>query len=778
MGKRYPAAVLAVCLLAAPVLAVDDLVIDRRQDWEAWSFPAGTLEITPDGRVRATRMRKDINPVLNASDFTYEAATGGPATGGIRAAGSNVVLADRIMDGDSSTSWAPNANDPLKDWWIEVDLGRSVAATELKLVFDEAGPPFSDFRIFVSTGELKFSGLKLLDYVPIIQTRSPNEEHVFAHQFEVADILARPLSGRLFQYVKIIFDRKVAGAALAELELRSLGDNIAGGTLARGGRATSGQNTNPSGIFDGSLWTLWKMTNLGSDWLQGKNLVNGPWIRWDLGAEFWIDTMKLHASGESASANNSAGPPMDGFRIFYSDGKEGTVMRHSVWQVDKRNVDWEMVTDVNNTLNAPDFLGNFEFRYDPPKKARYVFFHHFYGASVWQTGYALGSSIFEFQLFGDGFLPGAELQSPLLEIEDAYVNAIEWQSETPPGTRLEIQTRTGDAVEEITTYFDKNGNKKTEDQYNTLPSSFRGEVVVERLPIEEEWIPWSLPYTHSGAAFVSPSPSKFLLIKVKLVSDSPQVAASLDQIVLRLAEPVVHRITGRIQPSEVEPGVSSNFTYFLQPSFRFGNSGFDRILIQTPSPAQDVQVLMGGQEIAPDEISASTDSLIIVLPSTVTRQGMEIRFSAVPQSDNTVFGAAVARGTGTWQRVDPESRSALVVRIPAFGRSDALIHDLRIEPPIFTPNGDGINDGVSVRFAVLKVDVPRQVRVDIYDLAGRFVTSLFDGLSVSGAYGESIVWRGEDRAGERVPPGIYLCRVEVRGDAGSEARQRLVSLIY
>ena len=682
------------------------------------------------------------------------------------------------MDGDPSTSWAPNADDALEDWWIEVDLGRSVAANELKLVFDEAGPPFSDFRIFIASGDLKFSGLKSLIYTPIVQTQSPNEQQVFTHLFAVADKLGRPLNGRLFQYVRIIFDRKVSGAALAELELRSLGDNIARGTLARGGSATSGQNTNPSGIFDGSLWTLWKMTNLGSDWLQGKNLVNGPWIRWDLGGEFWIDTMKLHASGPSVTTNSDARTPMDGLRIFYSDGKEGTVTRHSVWQVDGRNVDWELVADVDNTSNAPNFLENFEFYYEPPKKARYIFFHHFYGASVWQLGYSLGSSIFEFQLFGAGFLPGVELQSPLLEIDNAYVNAIEWQGETPPGTRLEIQTRSGDAVEIITTYFDKNGNEKTEEQYNALPNSFKGDLVVERLPIEAEWSPWSLPYTHSGAAFASPSPSKFLLIKVKLVSDNPQLAAALDQIVLRLAEPVVQRISGRIEPNEVEPGVLSDFTYFLQPSFRLGNSGFDRILIQTPSAAQDVQVVVNGGEVTGAEILTSPDSLLITLPNTVTRQGVEVHFTALPQRDNTVFAAAVARGSGSWQRVDPESRAALVVRIPAFSRSAALIYDLRLEPPLFTPNGDGINDVASVHFSVLKVDVPRQVRVEIYDLAGRLITSLFDDLSTSGVYGEHILWRGVDRAGQRVPPGIYLCRVEVRGDARSEARQRLVSVAY
>ena len=779
---RHVSALLMTCFLAVSAAAVDDLVVDHRSDWEAWSFPEGTVEITPDGRVQVAHVRKGINPVLDAHTFTYEAVAGGQVTGGIRAVGSNPGAATRIIDGDLGTSWSPDPDDPLEDWWVEVDLGRSVPAIELKLIFAEDGPPFEDFRVFVSTGEERFPGtrLKELRYTAAFHTLGPNQEHVVVHRFDAVDKLGTPLTGEMLQYIKIFFDGEVEGAALAEVELLALGQNIAHGSLARGGGATSGQVTLPVKIFDGLLWTSWRMTNLGVDWLQGKNQLNGPWVRWDLGAEFWIDTMRITSSGGAHSYGEGSQTPMDGFRVFFSDGGEGTLARHEVWQVHGRNIEWDLVADVNNTLNAPNFLNQFEFDYDSPRKVRYIFFHHFYGASVWQTGYSLGSHLFEFQLFGEGFLPGAVLQSPLLATSDAFATAVEWEGTTPPGTRLEIQSRTGDAVEEITSYFDKNGNPKTKAQYSSLPKSFQGEITVERLPIEEEWSTWSAPYVRSGDPFESPSPSRYVLLRAVLSSDEPEVAPSLDRIALRLVDPVVQRITGRVEPRIATPGTPSEFTCSLQPSYRFGNSGFDRILIRTPSRAQEVRVLIGGQEHVPNQIAATRDSLTIALSRVVTRQETQVRFAAVVQSDNTVFDAAVAEGTGAWQRVRPESESALIVRMPLFAESDALIHDFRIDPRVVTPNGDGINDGAAVRFAVLKVDVARPITVEMYDLSGRRVRTLFDDMGTSALYGGGgeIKWNGRDQSGSLVPAGSYVCRVRVRGDAAAETRQLLVSVAY
>ena len=82
---------------------------------------------------------------------------------------------------------------------------------------------------------------------------------------------------------------------------------------------------------------------------------------------------------------------------------------------------------------------------------------------------------------------------------------------------------------------------------------------------------------------------------------------------------------------------------------------------------------------------------------------------------------------------------------------------------MFTPNGDGINDEASFRFAVVKVGDDSPVEVLIYDLQGRLVRRLAEQRALStGSYG--IAWDGRDEQGDIAPPGVYLARLRVDTD--------------
>lgn len=781
MNKTCITLLALLCLLPAVSADGQSLRIGTREDWEQWSYPEGTLEITPGGLVEVRQVRKNNNPVLDATTFEYSSPVG-PAVGGIRSVGSNPWAADHVLDGDPLTSWSPRWEDPVEDWWIEIDLGRAVVAEELRLIFAEHAPVFSEFRLFVSTGELRYPGTdtKTLLYEPVYQTLGPNDLETVTLEFQETDDLGNPLTGRIFQFIKLIFDRKVEGAALSDVAIRALGQNVAIGTIARGGGATSGQVSSPADIFDGLMWTWWKMTNMGTNWLQGKNMRNGPWVRWDLGAEFFIDTIRLTSSGGALSSSTQAKPPMDGFRIYVSDGTEGTLARHAVWQVEGRNVEWNLVADVNNTTSYPDMAHRFELHYDPPVRARYIFFHHYYGAGIWRTGYALGAQLKEFMLFGEGYLPGVEMESPLLEVGDKLISAIEWEADLPPESGVQIQTRTGDTVEEEIFYYDKNGNQITESKYNSIPSSFRGEIITRRLPVETEWSDWSPPYRTSGAGFQSPTPSQYLLIRAKLASADPAVAPTLDEIVLRLADPAVKRISGRVEPRAAEPGVSTRLQYLLEPQTTYRHPGFRYVLVQTPSPARDVEVEIAGAEVVPTDIRAGDDSLVVSLPRVVRNEEVRVAFSTVIQQDNTVFGGAVASVRGEWQLVDPEFRDALTVRLPLFAETDDLVQGLEIRPAVITPNNDGVNDRAQLSFSVLKLDAPRTICIQIFDLRGERVRTVFDERGTSALYGADggIAWDGLDQYGNRVPPGTYICRLQISGDAQSDIRQHLLHVAY
>ena len=60
----------------------------------------------------------------------------------------------------------------------------------------------------------------------------------------------------------------------------------------------------------------------------------------------------------------------------------------------------------------------------------------------------------------------------------------------------------------------------------------------------------------------------------------------------------------------------------------------------------------------------------------------------------------------------------------------------------------------------IRYELPREapVAVRVYDVAGRLVATLLDGLAPAGRH--ETVWRGVDAGGEPVASGIYFCRME------------------
>ncbi|MEE3257724.1 MAG: gliding motility-associated C-terminal domain-containing protein, partial [Candidatus Latescibacterota bacterium] len=100
-----------------------------------------------------------------------------------------------------------------------------------------------------------------------------------------------------------------------------------------------------------------------------------------------------------------------------------------------------------------------------------------------------------------------------------------------------------------------------------------------------------------------------------------------------------------------------------------------------------------------------------------------------------------------------------------------------IAPNPFTPNDDGINDRAEIRFAIGNLNVERKIQVRILDLSGRLVWQ-----EIRMSFGEQVLqWNGRDAQGMQVPPGIYLCRIEVDVDAqdsSHQVAQRVIAVAY
>ena len=107
---------------------------------------------------------------------------------------------------------------------------------------------------------------------------------------------------------------------------------------------------------------------------------------------------------------------------------------------------------------------------------------------------------------------------------------------------------------------------------------------------------------------------------------------------------------------------------------------------------------------------------------------------------------------------------------------ESLIRSVDLSSGVFSPNGDGINDVLVIRFDVLKLTGDAPIGVSVYDLGGRKVCEVSRELGSNGRY--EAIWDGKDGDGKAVLPGIYIYRICVESDMGDRIYSVSVSVVH
>jgi hypothetical protein len=160
----------------------------------------------------------------------------------------------------------------------------------------------------------------------------------------------------------------------------------------------------------------------------------------------------------------------------------------------------------------------------------------------------------------------------------------------------------------------------------------------------------------------------------------------------------------------------------------------------------------------------------------VFTDSVQIEFTTRVLRNATLFAVDLghSKQPGLWQSVDAADRRANIVFLPDLVGSSQLIGDLLIAPPVFTPNGDGINEQVEIRFALLKATLANP-SVRIFDLAGRLVAELDQ---PQGTDIKTYTWSGRGTDGKVVQPGVYLCHIDAGAEAGDAVVVRTLPVAY
>ena len=840
---------LPVCELEAQkghTISGNRIEIGSPSHWQSWTGAEGILDIRPDGVIRPHFLRRNVNAALDAESFTL-AGEGGVVTA------SNQSEAGNLIDGDIGTTWGPDPDSPLADWAVTVNLGRVVVARKIVVRFAEEGEgdPFLQFKILVwrqgpsSTWRQAYTlpatdvpnyweigrtikpnktervmefvprtSSELWNFSPISDANKGKDDHFLGDPIQSVQIIvtdsdfdrAREVSKEEYEalpeHKKGAVDHYRRGRSglevlvtreeyegfrnperrgsikyyvketprLAEVEIWTPGDNIGLGAVKRGGvvivESDLGPQNQGSTVTDGNYSTGYNGSADGGKVYEFFE---------DLGALFWIDAHQFIVDGAY---------PMDILRIDISDGTLAP----------DGSIQW---TRIGESFGVKAFR---EFSHDLAK-VRFVrgLFENLPFRAEWRVRHTQYVGFTETMFYGQGFVAEVELTSDLITLGGSKnLVSIEWDADTPPGTRVELETRTGDTLLEEKIYYDSRGKVVTESKYSRLPESRKGEIANTFAP-GLDWSPWSTAYVSSGEAIKSPSPREYLLIRARLGSDDPDIAAGLESINVNISDPLADQMLGEVTPNRIQAtGRAEEFSYFLRPVFGSGRQGFDevRIAASAGTTMELVEVRMGDSEdFAADRpkvltraelkvLAEESDTLWFRLPEAV-RQGVElieVRFRPLVFANSATFHASVqsSGNPGSWQRVDEGDATDLsdsqVTTVLAL-EGNKVINGLRLDSAVMTPNGDGVHDALVFRFYVARINAETDVQLAIYDLGGRLVNRIAERRpDPRGSY--ALTWTGEDRAGRRVPPGMYLARIGVEVDSDTAAKTAVQRAVY
>ena len=329
----------------------------------------------------------------------------------------------------------------------------------------------------------------------------------------------------------------------------------------------------------------------------------------------------------------------------------------------------------------------------------------------------------DMQLIGQGYQPEVELTSDLIQLGGSRnLTTIEWDEDSPSGTRVLLQTRTGNSLDTLLHYFKADGTEVSEAKYKKIRiKSQKGDIIPEEVA-GNDWEPWSEPYeVASGSAITSPSPRKYLKVRATLLSDDPNTHATLKSVAVNFAEPVANSLLGQVIPTRVDSiGVERAFS--LVVNMEDQGKPFDELLLRAPAgmklsfdPERE-SVLTGSEAIFAEggdvsdlvlagvQVLGAGDSLYLSLPEVKAgTEVIRVDFRGTLYSTGGRLQALLrGAGDGLWQRVD-EKVVRKSLQLIARPERKQRFGNLVVNPPVFSPNGDRINDEMTLDFTLMLV---------------------------------------------------------------------------
>ncbi len=812
------------------------VTVSSASQWESWTTQPGVRVIDDDGTVRPRQLVDQFNAATNATEFSYSLLQEQDIVhqGGISAAGTNRDSALYLIDGDSTTYWEPDRDASIDDWFVEVDLGRSliISRIELRFVGESEGDPFLRFRVLISDGLPNFEKEKTFSRVGLIN-RPNKDQRTFSFDIDPQRPVPAGIEGEIAQFVRIdvldtdgpraqeislaqyeLLPEEQRGAVdyfrttasgrellvarevweglpedlrgpirwyrherprLAEVKVIALGENVIGVTQRAVVRDAD------AGGFDFFLFQIFS-DGLYSSWFPVQpydELRDRNQVAIDLRARYWLNRIKLLAPQS---------PPQI-YQIRISDGALDP----------SGDLVWTTFPERRNRSEHQHVEEAF-----PTQKVQYIEVRRLGFSGVEQEV----GNLSEIQAYGEGFVSNVEMISPFIRLgQQRMMMTVDWDGVALSGTRIEISTRAGDEIVQVPHYFAITGREISKNLWERIPESLRDDPTIEEIP-GPDWSNWSETYVTPGEIFRSPTPSRNALVRVRLTSDDPFRAPEISSLQLRFRPPLVNKVIAEVDPSfGVEPGIVQQFTLYFRPRFAADNPGFDRVQLRSSAAAamEPIRIVQGSDTSIGFGFAAvlwDADEGINRIELTPADGGFDLHYPEPVESavrgalyaitfrtrvflQSTTFRLGFARDTipGVLQVASEgdatEIASGASLSVVSDLRGVPLLDELSITPTVITPNGDGINDELAIGLSVFHVEREKSLIVELFDLSGRRVRDLTR-VQIHPSGDHTFVWDGRDASGRLVAPGTYVVRAAfvADGTTGTVSRTRIVGLVY
>ena len=407
--------------------------------------------------------------------------------------------------------------------------------------------------------------------------------------------------------------------------------------------------------------------------------------------------------------------------------------------------------------------------------------------------------IAEFEIYGDGFASRANYTSNVLDLGGrSSLGNLVWSGSQDPGAGIDLSMRSGDDTDpnlywRITfrgserSRLDHQGKPLTRRSYKSLEGGEKGGIA----PDHENWEFWAPPvdFKKGESVLAGTKPRRFVQFKADLNSTRGSAGTRIDYLQFEVSHPpVASEVVAEIFPTTVPVGEIRPFTYKIAPTIGGDDLGFDSIEIRTPiAPAGVDAVRIGSRSLAADEYKVGAydgNRFSVRVPRVDLQQSgelIEIDFRCEVFKVGTVFSSRVFNSVQPLevrQRVTEGDADALTesntlsVDPKEVGQSGIR----KLEVSGFTPNGDGVNDQLEVQYDLVNLSkgVPASLRV--FNLAGDPIAEIAAEEGNSGRF--SARWDGRDENGKVVLPGLYLLRLQVEADRGTDIAVATVPLVY